>query len=159
MFDGTFWLVIFSPVRCSIFDSTIWGIIFPVVRCSTKEMLLDLSNFNNFRPMGAELAQSRFVVLLMSLPRAFFIKKHDLPFFRCPCRGQILFKNCVFVTLKGFARVKNDRIWMVLSLRSMLELLVLKKYAECTSRHVKRTSGARAANFVFNEVELSLTDV
>ena len=25
----------------------------------------------------------------------------------------------------------------------MLELLVLKKYAECTSRRVKRTSGAR----------------
>ena len=32
----------------------------------------------------------RFVFLLMSLPGANFVKKHDLSFFRCPCRGQIL---------------------------------------------------------------------
>jgi hypothetical protein len=73
--------------------------------------------------------------------------------------GANFVKNCVFVTLEGFAGVKNDRIWMVLSLRSMLEVLVLKKYAECTSRRLKRTSGARLMIFVFQELELSLTDV
>ena len=56
-------------------------------------------------------------------------------------------KNRVFVIFKGFAREKNDVIWMVLSLRSVLERLVLQKYAECTSRHVKRTSGARVMFF------------
>ena len=73
--------------------------------------------------------------------------------------GENFVNNHVFVTLKGFAGVKNDRICMVLSLRSMLEVLVLKKYAECTSRRLKRTSEARLMIFVFQELELSLTDV
>ena len=38
---------------------------------------------------------------------------------------------------------RNTVNWLDLSLRSMLELLVLKKYAECTSQRFKRTSGAR----------------
>ena len=86
--------------------------------------------------MGAELAQSRFVVLLMSLPGAFFVNKNTI------CHFSDVPAGC---KLEGFAGVKNDRIWMVLFLKSMLELLVLKKYAECTSRHVKRTSGTRVA--------------
>ena len=40
----------------------------------------------------------------------------------------------------------------------MLERLVLKHAVECTSQSLKRT-GARVMNSVFNEVELSLTDV
>ena len=52
---------------------------------------------------------------------------------------------------KGFAVLKNDVIWMVLSLRSVLERLVLKKYAECISQRLKRTSGARVMIFVFDE--------
>ena len=42
----------------------------------------------------------------------------------------------------------------VLSIGSMLERLVLKKYVECTSRRVQRTSGAQV---VKTELELSLT--
>ena len=42
-------------------------------------------------------------------------------------------------------------ICLVLSLGSMLELLVLKKYAECTSQRLKRTSGAGVMIFVFDE--------
>ena len=45
---------------------------------------------------------------------------------------------------------------MVLSLKTMLGVLVLKKYAECTSRRVKRTSGAQV---VKTELELSLTNL
>ena len=67
----------------------------------------------------------RFVFLLMSLPGANFVK------------------NNVFVIPQIFAVLKNDVIWMVLSLRSVLERLVLKKYAECTSQRLKPTSGAR----------------
>ena len=57
--------------------------------------------------------------------------------------GAIFVKNRVFVILKSFAVLKNDVIWMVLSLRSVLELLVLKKYAERTSQRLTPTSGAR----------------
>ena len=39
--------------------------------------------------------------------------------------------------------MKNSLISMVLSFRSILESSGSNKYAECTSRHVKRTSGAR----------------
>ena len=46
-----------------------------------------------------------------------------------------------------------------LSIRSMLERLVLKNVVERTSQRLKWTSGARVMNFVFNEVELSLIDV
>ena len=46
---------------------------------------------------------------------------------------------------------QNTVNWLDLSLRSMLELLVLKKYAECTSQRLKRTSGAGVMIFVFDE--------
>ena len=49
------------------------------------------------------------------------------------------------------SRQQNTCIWLDLSIRSMLELLVLKKYAECTSQRLKRTSGARVMIFVFDE--------
>ena len=66
--------------------------------------------------------------------------------------GANFVKNRVFVIFKDFARVnKNDVIWMVLSLRSVLERLVLKKYAECISQRLKRTSGARVMISVFGE--------
>ena len=85
-------------------------------------------------PAGGKFCKkTRFVFLLMSLPGANFVK------------------NSVFVIFKGFARVKNDVIWMVLSLRSVLERLVLKKYAECTSQRLKRTSGARVMNLSLSE--------
>ena len=38
---------------------------------------------------------------------------------------------------------QNSFIWAVLSIKGMLELLVLKKCVECTSQHLKWTSGAR----------------
>ena len=76
-----------------------------------------------------------------------------------PLPGANFVKYHAFVMSTRFSELKNDRIWMVLSLGSMLEVLVLKKYAECTSRRLKRTSGARLMIFVFNEIELSLTDV
>ena len=54
------------------------------------------------------------------------------------------------VILQSCAVLKNDIIWMVLSLRTVLERLVLKNYVECTSRGLKRTSGARVMN-IFEE--------
>ena len=68
----------------------------------------------------------------MSLPGAFFVKNH------------------IYVLLKSFAVLKNNVIGMVLSLRSVLERLVLKNYAECTSQRLKPTSGARVM-IVFDE--------
>ena len=41
------------------------------------------------------------------------------------------------------SKCQNTIIWLDSNIRSMLELLVLKKYAESTSQHVKWTSGAR----------------
>ena len=58
-------------------------------------------------------------------------------------RGQILWQNHVSVIFEGFAEVKNSLIWMVLSLVSMLEVLVLKNLIQRTSQRVKWTSGAR----------------
>ena len=55
--------------------------------------------------------------------------------------GANFVKNYAFVMSTRFSELKNERIWMVLSLGSMLEVLVLKKYAECTSRRVKWTIG------------------
>ena len=40
---------------------------------------------------------------------------------------------------------------LYLSIGSMLERLVWKTYAECASRRVKRTSGARVANVVSSD--------
>ena len=40
-------------------------------------------------------------------------------------------------------------MWADLSIGSVLERLVLKNDAECTSRRVKRTSGARVLIFIF----------
>ena len=44
---------------------------------------------------------------------------------------------------QDLANIKNNLIFFVLSLMSMLDVLVLKNAAECTSQHLKRTSGAR----------------
>ena len=79
-------------------------------------------------------------------------------FFRALRAAQIL-KNHMLVIFEEPAGIKHSRICMVLSRMSMLEVLVLRKYAECTSWRVKRTSGARVMIFVLNELELSLTDV
>ena len=52
----------------------------------------------------------------------------------------------VFSENRIFRRIwvsKNSLVLMDLSIGSVLEILVLTKYAECTSRRVKRTSGAR----------------
>ena len=57
------------------------------------------------------------------------------------------------------SKSQNTFTWLDLSIGSMLEVLVLKNAADCTSQRLKWTSGARVANLVFNEVELSLTDV
>ena len=57
------------------------------------------------------------------------------------------------------SKSQNMVICLDLSLGSMLEVLVLKNAVECTSQRLKWTSGARVMNFVFNEVELSLTHV
>ena len=41
----------------------------------------------------------------------------------------------------------------------MLEVLVLKNAAECTSHRLNQTSGVRDMNLLFDELELSLNDV
>ena len=51
---------------------------------------------------------------------------------------------------------QNSLIWSVLSLRSMLERLVLKKYVECTSQRLKWTSGARVMTIFGRSVARSL---
>ena len=43
-------------------------------------------------------------------------------------------------------------IWLDSSIRNMLERLVLKTYAECTSRRVKWTSGARDMTISFPQL-------
>ena len=65
--------------------------------------------------------------------RPFFEKNHDLLYFLMSSKR------------------RNTVNWLDLSLRSMLELLVLKKYAECTSQRLKRTSGAGVTVFIFDE--------
>ena len=101
-----------------------------------------------------------FVVLLMSLPGANLVKKHDLylfdvlagvkfcktsrfVFFLMSLLGANFVKNQVFNNLKSFAVLKNNVIGMILSLSSVLERSVLKNYAECTNQRLKPTSGAR----------------
>ena len=55
--------------------------------------------------------------------------------------------SIIFLYLLMSLKRQNTIFWSDLSLGSMLGLLVLKKYAECTSRHVKWTSGARVVLF------------
>ena len=76
--------------------------------------------------LGFEFSETtRFVFLLMSLPRAKFVKQTRIVF-SClmSLPGAFFVKNHVFVILKSFAGVKTDLICVVLSLRSMLESLV-----------------------------------
>ena len=65
--------------------------------------------------------------------------------------GANFVKNQICVILKSFAVLKNNVIWMVLSLRSVLERSVLKNDAECTSQRLKPTSGARVVILFFDE--------
>ena len=60
-----------------------------------------------------------------------------------PCRRRNNFKNDVLFVFQDLANIKNSCIFVVLSLMSMLDVLVLKNAAECTSQRLKRTSGAR----------------
>ena len=55
-------------------------------------------------------------------------------------RAASILKNRVFCMS---SKSQNTFIWLDLSLKSTLELLVLKNAAECTSQHLKWTSGAR----------------
>ena len=68
-------------------------------------------------------------------------------------RAASILKNQDCKTLQNFI------ICFDLSLGGMLEVLVLKNVAECTSQRLKWTYGARVVNLVFNALELSLTDV
>ena len=82
----------------------------------------------------------------------FFFLRHDFQFCpRCPAGGLDLEKYCFFNLLLP-SKCPNTIIWLDLSIRSMLGLLVLKEYAECTSQHVKRTSGARDLTISFRQL-------
>ena len=70
-------------------------------------------------------------------------------------RAASILKNHAFLYLLYFSQGaklvyfrQNWSIWMDLSIKSMLERLVLKNAADCTSQRVKRTSGARVIIFV-----------
>ena len=52
---------------------------------------------------------------------------------------------------QDLANIKNNLIFVVLSLMSMLDVLVLKNAAEYTSQRLKRTSGARVMNLSLSE--------
>ena len=69
-----------------------------------------------------------------------------------PCGRPFFWKIVFFLYLLLSSKRQNILIWLDLSLGSMLELLVLKKYAECTSRHVKWTSGARDMTISFPQL-------
>ena len=49
----------------------------------------------------------------------------------------------------GFAGVIFEYFWIELGLGSVLDVLVLKNDAECTSQYVKRRSGGRVLIFSF----------
>ena len=66
-------------------------------------------------------------------------------------------KNHIFFICLTSSRWQNTCIWLDLSIRSMLELLVLKKYAECISQHRKWTSGARVMIIFGRSVARSLS--
>ena len=72
--------------------------------------------------------------------------------------GTIFVKNHMYVLLKSFAVLENNVIGMVLRLRSVLERLVLKNYAECTNQRLKPTSGARLM-IVFDEPWRTLMNI
>ena len=70
-------------------------------------------------------------------------RKQGVPFLICcPAGGLDPRKSCFFINLI-ISGQQNTSIWSVLSLKSMLERLVLKKYVECTSQRLKWRSGAR----------------
>ena len=60
-----------------------------------------------------------------------------------PCRRQNNLKNDVLFVFQDLANIKNRFIFIVLNLMSMLDVLVLKNDAKCTSQRLKWTSGAR----------------
>ena len=58
-------------------------------------------------------------------------------------RAASTLKNRNFLIYLIFVTLQNLFIWLDLSLGSMLERLVLKNAVECTSQHLKWTSGVR----------------
>ena len=81
--------------------------------------------------------------LFVTLP-GFFLQINAKSFlFVLPCGRPRFWKIafvCIYLTSSKW---QKNFIWVDLSLGSVLDSLVLKNNAECTSRRVKRTSGAR----------------
>ena len=58
-------------------------------------------------------------------------------------RAASILNKCVFLYMLYVLQVSKQFIWLDLSIKSMLELLILKHAVECTSQRLKWTSGAR----------------
>ena len=95
---------------------------------------------------------SRFPIFgMLPCGRPRFWKNTIFHFVDVALRAASILKNRIFCICLTSSRWQNTCIWLDLSIRSVLERLVLKKYAECTSQRLKRTSGARVMIFVFDE--------
>ena len=67
-------------------------------------------------------------------------------------RAASILKNRFFSYLINVLPVPKYFIWVDLSIGSVLDVLVLKNDAECTSQRLKRTSGARVLSFLFWDI-------
>ena len=88
----------------------------------------------------------------LDLEKSWFFGNKRISFLlMLPCGRPRPWKISLFCICWMSSKCQNTIIWLDSSIRSMLELLVLKKYAECTSQRLKRTSGARVMIFAFDE--------
>ena len=96
-----------------------------------------------------KLTISHFVCVAL---RAAFFLKFTISHFVCVAlRAASILKNHIFFMYTIWFTLQNLLIYVVLSLGSILERLVLKNGVECTSQHLKWTSGARVMTiFVYH---------
>ena len=86
------------------------------------------------------------------------MKEYDFPFLECCPAGGIDFEKSQSFVFVFFMSSKWQKtfIWVDLSIGSVLELLVLKNDAECTSQRLKWTSGAQVIIIFGRSVARSL---
>ena len=73
-------------------------------------------------------------------------------------RAASILKNRDLLFLFNFLYIAKLLYLLGCEPRSMLEVLVLKNAAECTSQRLKWTSGARVVNLAVNALDLTLTN-
>ena len=76
------------------------------------------------------------------------------------CRaGDLDLKKCVLLYLLNFLHVAKLLYLLGFEPRDYARSVSFENAAECTTQRFKRTSGVRVMNLLFNDLELSLTDV